>query len=271
MEFFRGAKKSPDDAATGLPSAAAAPDRTGDVQEMLHRLASLGQMFAEANEAIAGHLLRRETMSQATPAASGDFVVLAGKIDALAAKLDRLVDRGATELAPVRQPEPAPAIQPQPVAVGAETPRSNDWQRAILGPELTENASLEFQRQQLCNGILDGQAAACSLAGQLLLFQSAAAEKMPPLLKDIGEAYYRWQPKTQAGETTMETALVRWLQERCQAVGLSNAIDPVNPGERFDSARHNASTRGVEISEVHGWVVLRDNGKVYTKAAVTVK
>jgi hypothetical protein len=52
---------------------------------------------------------------------------------------------------------------------------------------------------------------------------------------------------------------------------LHNTIELVHPGERFDATRHNASTRGVEITEVHGWIVLRDNGKVYTKANVTVR
>ena len=52
---------------------------------------------------------------------------------------------------------------------------------------------------------------------------------------------------------------------------MSNTIELVHPGERFDSTRHNASQRGVEITQVLGWIVLRDNGKVYTKASVAVK
>jgi len=45
----------------------------------------------------------------------------------------------------------------------------------------------------------------------------------------------------------------------------------VHPGQRFDAARHNAASRGVEIVAVHGWVVLREGGKVYTKATVAVR
>ena len=52
---------------------------------------------------------------------------------------------------------------------------------------------------------------------------------------------------------------------------MSNTIELVHPGERFDSTRHNASKRGVEITQVLGWIVLRDNGKVYTKASVAVR
>ena len=52
---------------------------------------------------------------------------------------------------------------------------------------------------------------------------------------------------------------------------MSNTIELVHPGQRFDSMRHNAAERGVEITQVFGWIVLRDNGKVYTKASVAVK
>ena len=156
-------------------------------------------------------------------------------------------------------------------ATRADKLPGGDWQRAILGRELAEQPGWDSERQRLFAGLLRGEPAACGLAGQLLVFQSASAERMPPLLKDVGEAYYRWQPKTDAHPSVLEQALVRSLQRTCEAVGISNTIELVGPGERFDSTRHNASMRGVEITEVHGWVVLRDNGKVYTKAAVSVK
>ena len=40
--------------------------------------------------------------------------------------------------------------------------------------------------------------------------------------------------------------------------------------QAYNIARQLAS-RGVEIVQVLGWIVLRDNGKVYTKAAVEVR
>jgi hypothetical protein len=163
----------------------------------------------------------------------------------------------------LRPPEPDPAAGP--------TASSSDWEQAVLGRELAEHPGLSFQRQQLIAGVLEGNPGAGALAGQLLVFQSAPAEKMPQILKDIGEAYYRWQPKVKPGVTKMEEILVHWLQRTCDEKGIPNTIELVNPGERFDSARHNANRPGVEITEVHGWIVLRDNGKVYTKAAVSVK
>lgn len=159
--------------------------------------------------------------------------------------------------------------EPEPPAAGPAT--SSDWQRIIFGPELAEHPGLEFQRQQLLNGLMEGDPGACSLIGQLLVFRSALTEKMPPLLKEIGEAYYRWQPKTRPGTTKMEEVLVEWLGETMQDAGIANTIELVHPGQRFDSTRHSAATRGVEITEVRGWIVLRDNGKVYTKASVAVK
>jgi hypothetical protein len=175
------------------------------------------------------------------------------------------LDGGFQEIARLLCP-PEPVAEPQPA------PRvTGDWERAIVGPGLAANAGLAFQRQQLVTGVLDGDAGACALAGQLLVFQSAPAERLPQLLKDIGEAYYRWQPKTRAASNPMEEALVAWLRQCCDLAGISNTIELVHPGERFDAARHNAASRGVEITAVHGWIVLRDNGKVYMKAAVDVR
>ena len=177
----------------------------------------------------------------------------------------RQLDEGMQRLAELLSP-PQAAPAPAPPTVS-----SSDWERAILGPDLAAHPALAFQRQQVLDGILEGNPGACSLAGQLLVFQSSPAERLPQLLKDIGEAYYRWQPKISPGTTPIEEALVAWLQKSCEAVGINNAIELVHPGERFDTARHAAATRGVEITEVLGWIVLRDNGKVYTKAQVVVR
>jgi hypothetical protein len=148
---------------------------------------------------------------------------------------------------------------------------SGDWQVALLGGELAHNPALNLDKNQLLGGVLNGDPGACALVGSLLLFRSAAADKMPPLLKDIGEAFYRWQPKTSNRPSEMEKSLAAWLMRACEQAGMANTIELVNPGERFDSLRHNASRPGVEITQVLGWIVLRDNGKVYTKASVAVK
>ncbi|MGI6419712.1 MAG: hypothetical protein ACOX1P_29100 [Thermoguttaceae bacterium] len=148
---------------------------------------------------------------------------------------------------------------------------SGRWRRAILGTDLAADAALGESTGQLLQGVAGGDKAAQALAGQLLVFQSAPAERLPQLLKDVGEAYYRWQPKTAPGNGPFEQALAGSLQRACEAAGIHNSIELVHPGERFDSARHNAASRGVEIVRVLGWIVLRDNGKVYTKAAVEVR
>lgn len=167
---------------------------------------------------------------------------------------------------PPPPPEPeAPADWPQ--VSGSVL----DWQQVFWGSDLIHNSALDFQRMQLCSQVQHGDAAACGLAGTLLVFQSASTERMPQVLKELGEAFYRWQPKTHGGATPLELAMVRWLQSRLDAAGAPNTIELVNPGERFDAARHHAATRGVEVTEVWGWVVLRDNGKVYTKASVCVR
>jgi hypothetical protein len=145
------------------------------------------------------------------------------------------------------------------------------WQRAILGPDLADNSALAFQWDQLLRGVLEGEPGACGFAGQLLVFQSAPPERLPQQLKDVGEAFYRWQPKASPGTSAMEEALVSWLHSQCEAAGIFNTIEVVHPGQRFDSARHSATSRGVEITEVHGWIVLRDNGRVYMKASVGVR
>jgi len=187
------------------------------------------------------------------------MVPLQDKLDQLAAKLDNL-----SEVVGYLHP-------PEPDSADAGPAAHGDWQGALLGKDLAEDPALIFQRQQLLDGTLNSDPASCSLVGQLLVFRSAPLEKMPQLLKEVGEAYYRWQPKTTPQSNPMEDVLVTWLKKICDEKRIGNSIELVHPGERFDSARHSAATRGVEISEVRGWIVLRDNGKVYTKANVVAQ
>ena len=107
-----------------------------------------------------------------------------------------------------------------------------DWQEALLGGELAHNPALNVDKNQLLSGVLSGDPGACGLVGSLLLFRSAAADKMPPLLKDIGEAFYRWQPKTSNRPSELEKAMVEWLMRACDQAGMANTIELVNPGER---------------------------------------
>jgi hypothetical protein len=251
--------------------AAALADKIDGLAERLGRLDAQLQSFAQ--KAPGGNA---QDTSAAALAAFCDglnrqFAALADRLRQLQERLDAGLERLAERLAPEvpGQPaEPAPAAVCGPV-IGP--PAGDDWQRALLGSDLAERPGLDFQRQQLLAGVAQGDPGACSLLGQLLIFRSAPADKMPPLLKDIGEAYYRWQPKTRPGPNPLEKALAAWLRETMQDVGIANTVELVEPGERFDSTRHTASTRGVEITEVRGWVVLREGGKVYTKANVAVR
>jgi hypothetical protein len=178
-------------------------------------------------------------------------------------QLQTQLDAGLRHLAELLAPPEEP---------DEDTPATSaQWEQAILGPSLAQEPALAFQRQQLLGGVLEGNAGACALAGQLLVFQSAPPERLPQLLKDLGEAFYRWQPKKTPGTNPVEEALVAWLQRSCENAGIYNTIELVHAGERFDSTRHNATSRGVEITEVRGWIVLRDNGRVYTKATVAVR
>lgn len=257
------------------PTVASSPtpaERPSDIGQLINALAGVGALVALANEKILAGLAERQPISIADGSTTRPQAVeeslaalakqVAGVTEAIRRVQDQL-DRGLEHLAEVLAPSAA-AGEPEPVS-------SSGWEKAVLGSDMAAQPALAFQRNQLLNGVLGGDVAACALAGQLLVFQSAPAERLPPLLKEIGEAYYRWQPKTRPGNSPFEESLAGWLQRTCEAAGLHNTIELVHPGERFDATRHNASTRGVEITEVHGWIVLRDNGKVYTKANVTVR
>ncbi len=265
--------------ADSLPNA---PTDPGDLKQLIAALGRMGEVVASANERVLTGLAGRAlawanegseasgtgTLPQKPDATATRLAALADQVAGVAQAVDRLqgqFDRGMEQLAELLGPQSAPAA--------SETGEVSlaDWERAVLGRDLAAHPALGFQRHQLLSGVLEGNAAACTLAGQLLVFRSSPAERLPQLLKDLGEAYYRWQPKTRPGNNPFEESLAGWLQRTCEAAGLHNTIELVHPGERFDAARHNAASRGVEITEVLGWIVLRDNGKVYTKANVAVR
>ncbi len=168
----------------------------------------------------------------------------------------------------------APAA-PQPVAVQVPPtvgpPPDGDLDQLVFGPDFAEHGPVASARAALIAGFYNREAAATALVGQMLVFQAATVESMPGLLKDVGEAYYAWHPHSGAGDDAMRDALVQWLLGRCQAAGVGNTIQLVTPGDRYDSKQHHARERGIEVEQVFGWIVLRDNGKVYTKASVTLR
>jgi len=145
------------------------------------------------------------------------------------------------------------------------------WQEIILGNELCGDLSLTPIRRRFLADIVSGNVSARALAGELLLLQATAVDELPEQFRHVGEAYYRWRPRLSNDDDPLEKALANWLTRRAETAGLRNSIQLVSPGDRFDSSRHSATTRGVEVVAVHGWVVLRDNQKVYTKASVTLQ
>jgi hypothetical protein len=247
-------------AASAAPAATAAPAEGAAPAVGEAALKKVRDGLSEQHTAIGGGIRQiQETLPQYFSALPPYFTALQQQVAAVEQRLNAALRSVVEQLRP---PEPEPAKTP---VVG------RDLQAAILGRDLTENPALDQQREQLLGGMLAGEPSACSLVGNLMIFRSAPAEKKPALLKEIGEACYRWQPRSTNKPGEMEKALVAWLQRACDEAGVPNTIELVHPGERFDSTRHNASERGVEITQVFGWIVLRDNGKVYTKASVAVK
>lgn len=181
------------------------------------------------------------------------------------ASRDFIRGKRAVQAQPVGPPQPQQPQQPQ------QPVQDDRWKNIFFGPDLANNQALTALRDKVVEGLLGGDRNTTGLAGTILLFQAATPDRMPQILKDVGEAYYRWHPRTALGNDPLRNALVTWIHRKCESVGVSNTIEIVQPGDRFEASRHNSKQRGVEVTQVAGWVVLRDNGKVYTKATVAVK
>lgn len=148
----------------------------------------------------------------------------------------------------------------------------DDTLSVMLGSALCDAPELQPSMLWLREQVMAGSNSALALVGQLLVFRCAAADRKPSLLKDVGEAYYRCFPKTRDVAHPFENAVAAWTKQLCEEAGLPNSIELVHPGERFDSVRHSPVARGgVEVAEVLGWVVLRDGGRVYSKALVQTR
>lgn len=297
MAFFSKPQRPDEPAGASLP--ATAPAATAELPDLLTQIEQLRGQLDQANRQVIAYLLKREAQAVAggavRPSAEGaststvaaapafDPAVLAplgDKLDELAARIDgvgrqsggmcdtlrRLQEQVSLGFQQVAQALAPPPPEPEPT-VDRFAPAAPQWEQAILGAELAASADLAFQREELLRGVISGDEGARALAGQLLIFQSTPADRKPQLLKELGEAYYRWHPKVRPGVTAFERALAEWLKHVCDR----NTIDLVEPGDRFDTNRHNADSRGVEVIEVRGWVVLRDNGKVYSRAQVAVR
>lgn len=184
-------------------------------------------------------------------------------------------DVQAARSAPAEEPLilPETAILPAvtPLAAGTGAPANEEWLAAVFGGLLAANPDLAVELQQILDAAGLGNDAARQLVGSLLLLQSSGVDRAPNLLKDVGEAFYRWRPKTIDDYDPLERGLLAAVQQRCETLGLPNVVELVRPGDRFDSARHTSRERGLEVAEVQGWVVLRDQGKVLSRALVILR
>jgi hypothetical protein len=191
------------------------------------------------------------------------------------------------EAAPAAVPvEPAPATPPAPRAelpptVSAGPPRAaatpaaipvsgpgGNWSQIIFGDHLNADPSISHLSGSLLADVYAGDNDAIGMLGNLLTFRSATAERKPRLLKDLGEAFYLWKPR---GDAPLRDGLIVWIHVLLDEAQIANRIEVVQVGDRYDMQRHNARERGVEVADVYGWVVLRENGKVYSKANVSVR
>lgn len=165
----------------------------------------------------------------------------------------------------------APAARPQPARAGSipvSGGGAGDWSRILFGDQLKSHPGLSALSGSLLSEVYDDEADAVGMLGYLLAFRAADQERKPKLLKELGEAFYLWKP---AGSAALLEPLIHWVHAALDRAGIGNRIELVQPGDRYDMQRHNAKERGAEVAAVAGWVVLRDNGKVYTKANVSVR
>ena len=175
--------------------------------------------------------------------------------------------------APVAQTVPtvAPAAQPQPARAGSIPTSSGgggNWSQIIFGDLLKVDPGIGALSGALLSEVYANAADAVGLLGYLLAFRSADQERKPKLLKDLGEAFYLWKPD---GNQRLLGPLIKWVHASLDQAGINNRIEVVQAGDRYDMQRHNAKERGAEVCGVAGWIVLRDNGKVYSKANVSVR
>ena len=140
------------------------------------------------------------------------------------------LDGGFQEIARLLRP-------PEPVGRAATRPAGD--RRLGAGDRragLAANANLAFQRQQLVTGVLDGDAGACSLAGQLWSSSRPRPSGCRSCSRTSARPTIAGSPRPAPASSPMEEALVAWLRQCCDLAGISNTIELVHPGERFDAA-----------------------------------
>ena len=170
--------------------------------------------------------------------------------------------------APVVVQTAPPAAQAMAAAIPVSGAGGGNWSQIIFGNALGAVPGISHLSGVLLSDVYDGDNDAVNMLGNLLTLRSATAERKPKLLKDVGEAFYLWKPM---GEAALRDSLITWVHSLLDDAGIANRIELVQAGDRYDMQRHNSRERGVEVVDVCGWVVLRENGKVYSKANVSAR
>jgi hypothetical protein len=152
---------------------------------------------------------------------------------------------------------------------------STQWRQAVLGQELAADDSCRSVCDELVAAAMRRDCPALGLLGTLMAFHVATADRLSTMLKDLGEAYYAWRPRSHtgpAGDDPMESALIRFLVGRCEKQGVRNKIEVVRPGMRFNGEKHRSeSGGGTGVAEVRGWIVTREGGQALHRANVVAR
>jgi hypothetical protein len=170
----------------------------------------------------------------------------------------------------VKDCQPSDSCQPESAL--ASTAASVGLLEVVFGSQWLADGAFAAECRSLSESLSAGDRATAQLVGQLLVFHAAPADRIATVLKDLGESYYKWrQQRPSATADAFGLALVDWVNERCHLANSSNRVERVEPGDRFDAHRHQSAGRGATVSQPHGWVVTRADGKVYSRAQVTVR
>jgi len=156
-----------------------------------------------------------------------------------------------------------PTTEARPVA-------ALDWEQVLLGPALAGEPTVAADRRRLFEDCRQADLAATGLVGRWMMFRAAPAEDLAALISELGEAWYRWSNQFAEEPTALRDALMTEIIGQCAVAGVANTVELVRVGDRFDRTRHQAAEHGLQVTQVNGWVVLRHNGSVYTRAQVAV-
>lgn len=195
---------------------------------------------------------------------------LAGSFEHLSDRMDRLSEAVQTSCvaAPSTMHDAAPELESFPTAPIADR-LPPELLEAVFGEDVGKSPELRIERDRLLDGLMRQDPHAGCFVGYLLLFQFAAVSERPRILRPLGEAFYRWCPKDN-GTQIFETAVIGWVNRRCQQVGLSLRVEAVTLNCRFDAERHHAAGQaGRDVTDVLGWVV-RSQDRIFDRAMVGV-